>query len=95
MDDDPNQLDARIAVAFDFALNREYRPSTLWADGGPLIERYHIHLRHSSRHREWEATIFLTGDAEWIQRYGPTPLIAAMRCLAAYLHLYPPARDDP
>lgn len=57
-------------------------PSTLWAQGGPIIEREKI----------W--TIFgssLRGQPRWIARIdgmdsgwaGPTPLVAAMRCYVA------------
>jgi len=54
-----------------------YRPSTEWAQGGPIIERERIELRRD-------------GDGGWIacdnihpEFYGPTPLVAAMRCFVA------------
>ena len=53
------------------------KPSTDWAQGGPIIERERIELRGD-------------GDGGWIaydnlnpEQYGPTPLIAAMRCYVA------------
>jgi hypothetical protein len=51
-------------------------PSTDWAQGGPIIEREKIEL-------EWDGNYWLAqirADDEW---YGPTPLIAAMRCYVA------------
>ena len=53
-----------------------YKPSTDWAQGGPIIEREGIAL-------------YLYGDSEWNahvggrESVGPTPLIAAMRCYVA------------
>lgn len=54
-----------------------FRPSTNWAHGGPIIERERIELRGD-------------GDKGWIaddnlnpSQWGPTPLIAAMRCYVA------------
>lgn len=54
----------------------EYKPSSNWAQGGPIIEREGIAL-------------YLYGDGEWNAHTGgrefngPTPLIAAMRCYVA------------
>ena len=52
-----------------------YKPSTDWAQGGPIIEREGI-------------AIYLYGDGEWQavlekEYEGPTPLIASMRCYVA------------
>ena len=53
----------------------DFRPSTNWAQGGPIIEREGI-------------AIYLYGDGEWQavlekEYEGPTPLIASMRCYVA------------
>ena len=60
-------------------------PSTDWAQGGPIIEREFIDMRHirdSSFY--WEAWTpapeYADGEAS---ACGPTPLIAAMRCYVA------------
>lgn len=57
------------------------RPSTNWAQGGPIIEREKIELRvwtdAPDCQQEWLAED--TPEAKW-GRLGPTPLIAAMRC---------------
>lgn len=71
-----------------YAGNTEYsfKPSTDWAHGGPLIEREGIttspHSTHNGVIREWKA------GRDWPMShspyyFGPTPLIAAMRCYVA------------
>ena len=60
-------------------------PSTDWAQGGPIIESEWIRVEpwpnESGENFRWAATYF---DAPLvIVRYGPTPLIAAMRCYVA------------
>lgn len=67
-----------------------YRPSTDWRYGGPLIERHGVEVfcnlsaEQASRFKDaspdWRACMNL-GRSE--HSYGPTPLIAAMRCLVA------------
>lgn len=55
---------------------RRYSPSTIWAQGGPIIERE-------------ELSISCEPDGKWHSespsgwQYGPTALIAAMRCFVA------------
>jgi hypothetical protein len=50
--------------------------STNWAQGGPIIERERISITHQVG--RWAAQ---TDDD--LFAYGPTPLIAAMRCYVA------------
>jgi len=57
-----------------------YSPSTDWAQGGPIVERERIQLSTLSKGKEWRAALIYGQDH--IQ-YGPTPLIAAMRCYVA------------
>jgi hypothetical protein len=55
--------------------------STDWAQGGPIIEREGIGIWPSEREGnkgQWGARMLNTHIA-----YGPTPLIAAMRCYVA------------
>lgn len=66
-------------------LSYVFRPSTDWAQGGPIIEREKINLKQ--RNGAWVAELeFLPGDDNHY-RYGkatgPTPLVAAMRCYVA------------
>lgn len=62
-------------------------PSTDWAQGGPIIEREEIGICRNApctAGRQWEATPSITAKGaggKW--GYGPTPLIAAMRCYVA------------
>ena len=64
-----------------------YTPSTDWAQGGPIVERWEIGLKRNSPcsdGRQWEASPSITAKGaggKW--GYGPTPLIAAMRCYVA------------
>jgi len=66
----------------------EYSPcpyfSTNWSQGGPIIEREGISIAKDNGEKEWAAwpPAFRRDDAEHFG-YGPTPLIAAMRCFCA------------
>ena len=63
-----------------------WRPSTDWAQGGPIIERELIDLRHirTLPTMFWEAyTPAPEHDDGEVCVAGPTPLIAAMRCYVA------------
>lgn len=60
-----------------------FSPSTDWSQGGPLIERERICVGDSIHPDDnWTATIYVPDEEPW-QLDGPTPLIAAMRCLVA------------
>jgi hypothetical protein len=54
-----------------------YSPSTDWGQGGPLIEREKMQIYASAS--QWTASDFFGKT----QTFGPTPLIAAMRCYVA------------
>jgi hypothetical protein len=62
----------------------EVSPSTDWAQGGPIIEREGINLDNYAKNPQWSAWI-PTPERELgeAQAFGPTPLIAAMRCYVA------------
>ena len=57
-----------------------WKPTINWAQGGPIIEREKVQLSTLSKGKEWRAALIY--GADHIQ-YGPTPLIAAMRCYVA------------
>lgn len=76
----------------------EYSPSKHWAQGGPIIDREHICLRPTFTEGGYRtdksmdavnakidlpngSTVF--DPVKVVQEYGPTPLIAAMRCYVA------------
>lgn len=53
--------------------------STNWSQGGPIIEREKIDLHHIGG--AWTASIYAPKwHARDHEQFGPTPLIAAMRC---------------
>lgn len=61
-----------------------YCPSTDWAVGGPIVEREKISIMEEAN-GTWLASIGGCTDLDmplW-QEHGPTPLVAAMRCLVA------------
>lgn len=68
-------------------LTGRYSPSTDWSKGGPLIEREGINVGTQRNepgfrphpNRLWHAQM----DTRVHVGYGPTPLIAAMRCFVA------------
>ena len=60
-----------------------FNPSANWAIGGPIIEREGIYLKSNNDATEWAAGAL--SKNRYDQKpgplfYGPTPLIAAMRC---------------
>jgi hypothetical protein len=57
----------------DWPNNQEYKPSTDWAQGGPIIEREGMGVFQLGDGRGWACGF----------ESGPTPLIAAMRCYVA------------
>jgi hypothetical protein len=81
---------ANVPLAIEFLLMREagdpfLMPSTNWSQGGPIIERL-----KGFQMKQWleskpetccEAHIH-NYDGDWIT-FGPTPLIAALRCYVA------------
>lgn len=62
-----------------------YSPSTNWAQGGPIIEREAHDLFKHNGGKEWccACNVPREGYTAIITADGPTPLIAAMRCLVA------------
>lgn len=55
----------------------DYAPSRKWAHGGPIIEREKIDVDYWTDGDYWQAT------SDTYDSFGPTPLIAAMRCFVA------------
>jgi hypothetical protein len=59
-----------------------YLPHELWEQGGLIIEREKLTMVYNERGdgpRGWRTIAFIKSCME----YGPTPLIAAMRCYVA------------
>ena len=61
--------------------NKEWSPSTDWAQGGPLIQMYEIDLK-SVEEGVWQASNIFD-DMEWYHFLGYSPLVAGMRCYVA------------
>lgn len=64
----------------------DYRPSSNWAQGGPIIERARIALRaHDHDVQEWSAEPSINTVQTRLSAFstGPTPLISACRCFVA------------
>lgn len=59
-----------------------HAPSSDWAQGGPIIERERISVGYerygSTGGGQWDAV--MEYKKAYLMEYGPTPLIAAMRC---------------
>jgi len=59
-----------------------YKPSTNWAQGGPIIEREWLDItpwpNESREDMRWHCQQH--DSANYCAQYGETPLIAAMRC---------------
>jgi hypothetical protein len=80
-------LDAAVALTERrllpfFVRDRLWSPSTVWEDGGPIIECEGIALMRDLDEApgQWAAYIGGINTLGW---FGPTPLIAAMRAYVA------------
>lgn len=69
-----------------------FNPSTDWSQGGPIIEREGLGVSQYNNipdrpENRWLCmkyeTGMLVGNSKSLFAYGPTPLIAAMRCYVA------------
>ena len=63
-----------------------FAPATDWAHAGPIIEREEIELtfdRANETDTLWRSEMFDMEGVSIAHEYGPTPLIAAMRCYVA------------
>jgi hypothetical protein len=85
-DGTPIYRSGKTMTRMDMDGNVYWQPSTDWAHGGPIIEREEISTSRefASSRVEWAAwtPAPIRDDAEAFG-YGPTPLIAAMRCYVA------------
>ena len=77
--DDRWVVRAQVANVAWFA-DYTYNPSANWSQGGPIIERERISI--STEENGWSANICAPRYGLSLG-FGPTPLIAAMRCYVA------------
>jgi hypothetical protein len=59
----------------------KYRPSLNWAQGGPIIERERISICPKTRSAGFKSFVIRPSGEVQFKASGPTPLVAAMRCL--------------
>ena len=86
----PELLESGLHLHYcDVLLSHPYSPSTDWAEGGLLIQREKMTLSYDEDGQTYSAYVSLfrqrgmSNRTRW--RSGPTPLIAAMRCLCCSL----------
>ncbi len=66
-----------------------FNPSTDWSQGGPIIEREEIELTKwgldgwGAKATNYQFLNTSYENANFCEEFGPTPLIAAMRCFVA------------
>ena len=70
----------RAEWGVEYLVDLDY--STDWSQGGPIIERERISVIDVDGYDFWKADK-LNKEAIPVISYGPTPLIAAMRCYCA------------
>lgn len=73
----------RVWYEFDGDLE-EYSPSADWSQGGPLIEKYAVKIKHfpgETIASKANARVAMNRTAYW--QSGPTPLVALCRAIAA------------
>jgi len=85
---DPDYEDADRMVYVEGVDEFHFTPSTDWAQGGPIIEREGINVAYDvemsqPEGSEYWATVYAVDSGDG-RIYGPTPLIAAMRCYVAF-----------
>lgn len=63
---------------------KRFQATANWSIAGPIIEREGINLDNYAKNPQWSAwTPAPERESGEAQAYGPTPLIAAMRCYVA------------
>ena len=67
------------------AIDGTFAPDDYWAQGGPIIEREALTLDYDAHDTDklWEARRYAYDGTLLHNEYGPTPLVAAMRCYVA------------
>lgn len=82
---------SREAWAIDWIRSSSYSPSTEWAQGGPLINKYqvalvpeaHDGLEGTETSDRWYANVYYNAGEEYTTDHCDTALIAACRAVVA------------
>jgi hypothetical protein len=79
------EIEPQAVRILDAGFVRLWQPTLLWAQAGPIIEREWLQLtpwpNESDENQRWHC---VQHDAPvQCHAYGPTPLVAAMRCFVA------------
>lgn len=60
-----------------------YNLSTNYVYGGPILDKAITHIQKFSEHKYHASIVpLVSGDGDWHNAYGPTILIASLRCYA-------------
>lgn len=73
-----------MGMHHDLCFLKEFKPSTDWVQGGPIIEREHLGVCYYHEADGWEVpnwAAWRTDIDDRVQIMGETALIAAMRCV--------------
>jgi len=72
-----------LDLLYDIKEYTKYKPSSDWGFGGPIVEEQRIYVKPNSSNEEWRSYVLIGGGGIAWAYFGPTPLIAAMRCYVA------------
>lgn len=70
-----------LALSSGWSARQSWSPSTVWGQGGPIIEKERISVIRDADETEesWLGVSYTSEHNE----FGPTPLVAAMRCFVS------------
>lgn len=72
-----------IRVSLPEDIHAPWEPSRYWGQGGPLIQRECLDVRVFAEHGALDGGPYWISERHPAVGHGPTPLIAACRCLVA------------
>lgn len=77
-----------LQIRNDEGVKVPFEPDTDWSQGGPIIEREEMYVRPTGDAAKWSCYMWGKHPDDGVEQfiheqYGPTPLVAAMRCFVA------------
>lgn len=72
-----------LDLLYDIKQYNKYKPSSDWGFGGPIVEEQRIYVKPNSSNEGWRSYVLIGGGGIAWSYFGPTFLIAAMRCYVA------------